>query len=317
MSLSGLSHRKSNISLGPSLISLGPGLVPGPTQGQGQGQGLVSGQGQTQDSGQIASLSRYRLLDPSLGLDVTYSSCWQHREDVKGKPGLIADTFYAQSNPQSNLRAPQSNINSTQSNLRALHTNHLIFLVSYGAIPRLMVTFLQTYTNDTGCVEIYFLPLQAPFRASASTNTSPGASISLGTRLNSVPSPGPGPSLSPGASPVSGYSITNESQLISLPWEKLAYIDPKLTPLDQFDKVSLSWTHVYVPNNHESNDNNTTTTTTTNNNNSNYNSNTTTAVAAPAIKLYGEFVSSHAMRPHSSYILKVTYTYTLQLTLIP
>ena len=306
-----LSHSQNNVPLGPSIIALGSGLGLAPGSGLAPGPLSVPGLGLSQ------GLSRYRLFDPLLGLDVTYTSCWQHREDVKGKPGLIADTCYAQSNAQpnaqsnaqSNLRTPQLNrINTSQSNLHTpqsnIHTsasNHLIFPVSYGAIPRLMITFLQTYSNDTGCVEIYYFPLVPPFRANTTSDDSsghhnvgfgpslrsgPGASlrpVPIASPVSGAGSPGPGASLGPGT------AITNESQLTSLPWQRLAYIDPKLTSRDQYDQVSLTWTHVYVPHNNEK------TNTLTN------------STAATPIKLYGEFVSAIAMRPHSSYLLMVGY----------
>ena len=60
-------------------------------------------------------------------------------------------------------------------------------------------------------------------------------------------------------------------------------------------QVSLTWTHIYVPDNHDNNNNNNNTTTPSNN----------STISTP-MKLYGEFVSSQAMLPHSSYLIKVS-----------
>ena len=169
-----------------------------------------------------------------------------------------------------------------------------------------MIIFLQTYSNDTGCVEIYYFPLVAPLRRNITSDDSSGHhNVGLGPSLRS----GPGASLRPvsrldpvpgASSPGPGAAITTESQLTSLPWQRFAYIDPKLTSRDQYDQVSLTWTHVYVPHNNEKNVTTIiTTTTTTNSNNNN--------TASASIKLYGEFVSAAAMRPHSSYLLMVGY----------
>ena len=129
-------------------------------------------------------LRMYAIQDVRLGLNATYTSCWRHREDITGKPGLIAD-----------------NCHSTD---RTSVGDSIIFPVTYGASPRLLVTFLRTYTNDTGVVHISFVPF-----------TRKEARVG--------------------------------AQLGSLPWKRLATLDPLRVSDDGYSRASLTWTNVYAP----------------------------------------------------------------------
>ena len=131
----------------------------------------------------------FTVTDARLGLNVTYHTCWGHREDVKGKPGLIAE----------NCHANRSSASDSDS---------LYFPVQYGASPRLVVTFLRTYTSDTGVVNVSFVPL---------TRALPPIASSHGAHLS------------------------------HLPWQHLVALDPLRVSDDGYSRASLTWTNVYAP----------------------------------------------------------------------
>ena len=67
-------------------------------------------------------------------LRFAYRTCWRHVEDVRNKPGLVAEECF-------NLTRTAKIMSSTVE-VASVATNSVFFPVTYGATPRLAVTFL-------------------------------------------------------------------------------------------------------------------------------------------------------------------------------
>ena len=151
------------------------------------------------------------LVNAHLGLNFSYNTCWLYEEDVKGKAGLIAKDCWNETS------VTLSTLSVIPNRLR----DSIVVPVTYGSFPRLTLTYLSTYAQNTGCIRVFTVRI--------TNNTLVERSLYPLTTASNWTSP-----------------ISNEDILASLPWEEINWLDPK-RPIDESEKLSLTSVHSFIP----------------------------------------------------------------------
>ena len=182
------------------------------------------------------TVGQYTVTSPELGLNFTYVSCWRHDEDVKGKPGLVAEECWNVSKPLECNPLSDS----------------LVFPVTYGPSPRLILTYLSTYTSNVGCIRVFYVRI---------TNNTV-VQDALGS-----------------AKSIAADDHSQQDALAHLPWEQINWIDPKRATDSEFERLSLTWVHSFIPEPEH---------------------------YTKRDFQFGELADPSALSPHTSYLIKIT-----------
>ena len=96
----------------------------------------------------------------------------------------------------------------------------IVVAVTYGASPRLTLTYLNTYASNTGCVRVYAVPL---------SNNAVVQQALLMVSQNGLRSP------------------ASDAVLANLSWDEINWMDAKRPSNDEFEKLSLTMIHTFYP----------------------------------------------------------------------
>ena len=161
--------------------------------------------------GRSKHYSQLSLVNAHLGLNFSYNTCWLYEEDVKGKAGLIANNCWKE----------RSIISSKLSVIPNCLRDSIIVPVTYGSFPRLTLTFLSTYAQNTGCIRVSTVRI--------TNNTFVERSLHRLSQASNATSP-----------------LLKEDILASLPWEEINWLDAKRQSAETMN-LSITFVHSFIP----------------------------------------------------------------------
>jgi hypothetical protein len=226
---------------------------------------------ETHDHTHVKHYGQYAISNARMGLNLTYISCWQHEEDIKGKAGLIAEDCWNMTSttptPTSASTSPNTTLNSPlggplNATLDTANTtaqpafphplsNSIILPVSYGTSPRLTLTYFNTYAPNTGCIRVHTVRL---------TDNAPVHQALSSFHTGMLPT-------------------ARDAVLAGLPWAEINWMDAKRLTNNEFEKLSLSMIHTFIPE---------------------------PAQYSARSFQYGRLANPDLLRPNCSYLVKIT-----------